>query len=241
MKIQLNPSTPSSIIDALGKLGSAIVGLSAFSYIAGLTKINFMYGAIDASWLVEFATTQDILRNGLEPLAMVAITGLASVYVFSSTKWIATKLISFLLASFLLLYFNLRPPESINADWLASYKSYKLVCHTLYLISGTLIGHTLFIALKHKIISRATAFSFLTGALLSLYITPKYLGTAWATNIITKEIKLAKAIGAEYKDNDCYLLGNINSKYIIGCIKSEKLNKIQIIEPEKEIFFSQES
>ncbi|WP_339497487.1 hypothetical protein [Pseudomonas sp. EA_15y_Pfl1_P101] len=234
------PPVPTNLLEGLGKLGSAIVGLSVFAYIAGFVKLMSMYESLNAGWVIDFAVTQDILRAGLEPLAMVGVTCAASTYIFFSGKLVTAKIVSFLLLSLTLIFLKYMPTDELNKDWMNSYKFSKLICYSLYLIAGTLVTLAVFQVCIHKKLNAKIAICFLLGALFALYITPLYLGKVWGSSILSGDIKLPKAVGEQYKTEQCYLLGNINSKYAVACIESKKIGRIQLIEIGKELSFTKE-
>lgn len=78
---------------------------------------------------------------------------------------------------------------------------------------------------------------FLVGAIFSLYVTPVYIGKVWANSIVGGDIKFAKAIGEQYKSESCYLFGNVNSKFLIGCVSGIKVGRIQLVELGKDVAF----
>jgi len=234
------PPAPSSLLEGLSKLGSAIVGLSAFAYIAGFIKLIAMYDSVGAGWIIDFIVTQDIIRAGLEPLAMVGVTGAASAYILSSRNWATAKLLTFLFIAITLTYAKFIPSEGWSENWINSYKFSKLISYILYLISGVLVAYSVSEVAIDKRFSGKNAAIFFIGATFSLYITPTYLGKVWANTIISSENKLPKAIGEQYKGESCYLLGNVNSKYAIGCISSSKVGRVQLIEVGKDVAFTRE-
>lgn len=234
------PPASSSLLEGLSKLGSAIVGLSAFAYIAGYVKLIAMYNATNAGWLLDFVITQDIIRAGLEPSAMVGVTGAASAYILLSRNWTIAKIVTFILITVALTYAKLIPSGEWGADWTSSYKFSRFISHALYLISGVLIAYSLVATIKNKRLSKKSAACFVIGATISLYITPTYLGQVWATSITSSENRLPKVIGEQYKGEACYLLGNVNSKYAIGCVVSAKVGRVQLIEVGKDVAFAPE-
>lgn len=234
------PPAQGNLLEGLSKFGSSIVGLSAFAYIAGFVKLIAMYDAINATWVIDFLVTQDIIRAGLEPMAMVGVAAAASAYIFSSRTMVAIKLITFILIITSLVYFKFIPQDGWSENWYNSYRFSKFLSYILYLASGVLIAYSVFEITINKKISKAAVVGFLIGATCALYITPTYLGKIWATSISKAEIRFPKAIGEQYKNEPCYLLGNVNSKYVIGCIKELKVGKIQLIDIGKDVAFIRE-
>lgn len=233
------PPAPNSLLEGLSKFGSAIVGLSAFAYIAGYVKLIAMYNSVNAGWLIDFVVTQDIIRAGLEPMAMVGVTVAAIAYILSSQKWVIAKTLAYLFFIITLTYVKFIPSDGWG-EWFNSYKFSKFISYILYLTSGILVTYSVFEAAIHKKYNGKIAACFLVGATFSLYITPTYLGKVWASLITSSETTLPKVIGEQYKGESCYLLGNINSKYVIGCIASSKVGRVQLIEVGKDVAFTRE-
>lgn len=230
-------TAPSNLLEGLSKLGSSIVGLSAFAYIAGFVKLKAMYDSIGAVWIVDFVTTQDIIKAGLEPLAMVGVTGTATCYILASKSWVAVKLLTFFAISSFLIYSIYMPATGFAQDWFESYKFSKFIAYFLYLISGFLVSSSVFKVVMSGKLYKLAAGAFIVGALFSLYLTPIYLGKIWANSVISGDVKLARAIGDQYETEMCYLLGNVDSKYLIGCVVSKKMTRVQLVEIGKDVAF----
>ena len=228
---------PGNLLEVLSKIGSAIVGLSVFAYIAGFVKLMSMYSSIDASWIMDFVVTQDIVRAGLEPLAMVGVTAAANAYICSSKNWLVVKMLTFVVFSLCLIYLKFMPSEQWADGWFESYNFSRFISYSLYLASGVLVSYSVYELVVNKLFRANVLICFLVGALFSLYITPVYLGKAWAESIIDGDIKFAKAAGEQYKSGSCYLFGNVNSKYLIGCLDEGKVGRIQLVEVGKDVAF----
>lgn len=221
---------PSNLLEGLSKLGSSIVGLSAFAYIAGFVKLKSMYTAVDAAWIVDFLTTQDVVKAGLEPLAMVGVTAVATCYILVSRSWVAVKLLSFFVLLLFLICSIYVPTGGFEQGWFESFKFSKFIAYFLYMVSGFLVSYSVFkVFMDRKLYKRATA-AFMVGMLCSLYLTPVYLGEVWASSVVGGEVKLPRALGEQYKSEMCYLLGNVNSKYLIGCIVLKKMARVQLVD-----------
>ncbi|MHC8326037.1 hypothetical protein [Pseudomonas sp. LB1P83] len=228
---------PGNLLEVLSKLGSAIVGLSVFAYIAGFVKLMSMYNSIDAGWIIDFVVTQDIIRAGLEPLAMVGVTASASAYIFSSKNWVVVKILTFIIVSLFLIYLKFMPSGGWAQGWFESYKFSTFISYSLYLVSGVLISYSVFEVVVNKLFGVRVVICFLVGAIFSLYVTPVYIGKVWADSIVSGDIKFAKAIGEQYKSESCYLFGNVNSKFLIGCVSGIKVGRIQLVELGKDVAF----
>ncbi|PYB81569.1 hypothetical protein DMX03_24410 [Pseudomonas koreensis] len=228
---------PGNLLEVLSKLGSAIVGLSVFAYIAGYAKLMSMYSSINAGWLIDFVVTQDILRAGLEPLAMVGVTGAASAYILSTKSWIVLKMLTFSIFSLLLIYLKFMPSNVLVVGWFESYKFSTFISYFLYLVSGIFISYSVFEVVVGKAFGVKVLMCFFVGALFSLYVTPVYLGKVWANSIVSGDMNFSKAVGEQYKNESCYLFGSVNSKYLIGCVSGNKVGRIQLVEVGKDIAF----
>lgn len=231
--------TSGNVLEGLSKLGSAIVGLSAFAYIAGLVKLTAMYKAIDAEWITDFLVTQDIIRAGLGPLAMVGVVGAATIYIYSSKVWVYAKLLTLLFFSLALLCINFIPVNVDFQSWFKDYRFSQLISSSLYVISGVVVSSSILEIVINKRFNKLIAFGVLIGSLCSLFITPMYLGRVWANSVVKGEVALGKAVGEQFKADSCYLLGNVNSKYLLGCISSGKIYRVQMVEVGKDISFEQ--
>lgn len=231
---------PGNVLEGLSKLGSAIVGLSAFAYIAGLVKLTAMYKAINAEWVTDFLVAQDIMRAGLGPLAMVGVVGAATIYIYSSRSWVYIKLFTLLFVSLALLCVNFIPLDVDSQSWFKSYKFSQLISNSLYMVSGVVVASSVLEIVINKRFNKLIAFSVLIGALCSLYITPVYLGRVWADSVLTGEAALGKAAGEQFNSGSCYLLSNVNSKYLIGCISSGRVSRVQMVEVDKDVSFELE-
>ncbi len=228
---------PGNVLEGLSKLGSSIVGLSAFAYIAGLVKLNSMYNTIGAGWLTDFLVTQDILRAGLGPLAMVGVAAAATTYIYSSKGWVYLKLLTLLASSLFLIYVVFVPSGVVAQDWFRDYKFSKLISNSLYLVSGIVVSSSILEVVVNKNFNKLIASGFLIGSLFSLYITPMYLGRVWADSVLSGDVKLGRVIDEQHKKGSCYLLGNINSKYLIGCVSSGKISQVQMMDVDKDTAF----
>jgi len=228
---------PGNLLEILSKLGSAIVGLSVFAYIAGFVKLISMYGAIDASWVIDFVVTQDVIRAGLESLAMVGVAVAAGVYICSSRNLVLIKILTFLLVSLLLIYLKFVPADRWGQGWFGSYKFSQFISYSLCLVSGVLVAYSVFEFIVTRLFGVKILICFMVGAVFSLYVTPVYLGKVWAESLVSDDVKFAKAVGEQYKSESCYLLGNVNSKYLIGCVSGGKVGRIQMVEVSKDISF----
>ncbi|WP_053121987.1 hypothetical protein [Pseudomonas sp. P1.31] len=229
--------SPGNLLEVLSKIGSAVVGLSAFAYIAGFVKLMSMYSSIDASWVIDFVVTQDIIRAGLEPLAMVGVSAAASAYIFSSKNWVVVKMLTFVVVSLILIYLKFMPSDGWAQGWFESYKFSRFISYGLYLASGIFVSYSVFQFILNKSSVASVVVCFLVGAIFSLYITPVYLGKVWAASIVGGDVKFAKAMGEQYKSESCYLFGNVNSKYLIGCVSEGKVGRIQLVEVGKDVSF----
>lgn len=229
-----------NLLEVLSKLGSAVVGLSVFAYIAGFVKLMSMYGSIDAGWVIDFVVTQDIIRAGLEPLAMVGVAAATSAYIFSTKTLVVVKILTFVFVSLFLIYIKFMPLDGWVQGWFESYRFSKVISYSLYLISGVLVSYSLFQVVVSKSFGSKVLVCFLMGSVLALYVTPVYLGKVWAESIVGGGMKFARAIGEQYKNESCYLLGNVNSKYLIGCVNGNKVGRIQLVETGKDVSFEGE-
>jgi hypothetical protein len=231
------PSVPNNLLEGLGKLGSAIVGLSAFAYVAGFVKLIAVYGALKANWIIEFVVTQDILRAGLEPMAMVGATGAATAYIFWSRGWVFLKILSFLAVSAMIIYIQTIPSTGFDENWYDDYRFSRAISYYLYLVTGMLGAYSVFEIAVVKSFSVKAIAGFLLAAVFALYITPTYLGKTWAHSVVSGKNILAKVVGDQYKGESCFLLGNVNSKYLIGCLVAGNMERFQMIEVDKEVAF----
>lgn len=228
---------PGNLLEVLSKIGSAIVGLSTFAYIAGFVKLMSMYNSIDASWVIDFVVTQDIIRAGLEPLAMVGVSAAASAYIFSSKNWVVVKMLTFVVVSLILIYMKFMPSDEWAQGWFESYKFSRFISYGLYLASGVFISYSVFEFIVNKYFGSGVVVCFFVGAIFSLYITPVYLGRVWADSVVGGDVKFARAVGEQYKSESCYLFGNVNSKYLVGCVSGGKVGRIQLVEVGKDVSF----
>lgn len=232
MNESLSPTT-NDFLDGLAKLGGAIVGLSLFAYVAGYVKALAMYGAIGAGWVVEFLSAHDILRLGSYSLIMLVVVLLGGAYIFYTQGWVRLKILSFWLAGVSLSYFMFHPVEMGRRDWFGSYEWADVIVAVCFVTSGCLLSYSGFLYMVLGF-SRRMFFSVLIGGLITLYIIPTYLGRAWAHGVLTEQISMPKASGDK---GGCYLLGNVNSKYLIGCLSGGKVVMLKMVEVDKDISF----
>ena len=230
------PSSTSNLLEILTKLGSAIVGLSAFAYIAGYIKAISMYKAIGGDWIVEFLTVQDVLRIGSYSLAMTGVVCISSAYIIYSKGWVKLKLLTFWVIGVALSYYVTSPRPGATEIWYSSHEVAGLISSTLFFTAGCLISFYLYTHFINEKISRGAVISIFIGGVISLYILPTYLGKAWGYRVLTESAELPKVSDEK---NNCYLLGNVNSKYLIGCVSEAKINSLKMIEINKETSFSQ--
>lgn len=230
-------AVPKDLLDGLSKLGGSIVGLSTFAYIAGIVKLKSMYASINAAWIIEFVTTQDIVKAGLDPLVMVGVTCAATYYILASRSLVVIKLLTFFVLSLFLIFTIYTSSSLFSKGWSEVLNVSEFIACFLYFVSGFLVSCSVFKMVVDGKFYKLPAAAFMIGALLSLYVTPVYLGKVWAGSVVNGKAKLPRAIGDQYKLDTCYLLGNVNSKYLIGCISSEKLKRAQLVDVGKDVAF----
>ncbi len=233
MSKSLSPST-SDFLDGLTKLGGAIVGLSLFAYIAGYVRSLAMYKSIGGVWVIEFLSAQDVLRVGSYSLVMVGVVFLCGTYICFTRGWVWLKILSFWLAGVMVSFFMFAPKAGWNDDWLTSYESVGFIGGVLFLTSGCLLSGAGFLYISVGV-SRKVVVLVLLGGLISLYVIPNYLGKAWGHEVLAGRAGLPKT--SDVKSN-CYLLGGVNSKYLIGCFSEGKMVMVRMVEIDKEVSFN---
>lgn len=230
-------TVPNRLLEGLSKLGGSIVGLSAFAYIAGIVKLKSMYASIGAAWIAEFVTTQDIVKAGLDPLVMVGVTCAATYYILASRSLVVIKLLTFFVLSLFLILTIYTPSSLFAKEWSVIFNVSEFTACFLYIVSGFLVSCSVFKMVEDGGFYKLPAAAFMIGALLSLYVTPVYIGKVWASSVVSGKAKLPRAVGDQYQLGTCYLLGNVNSKYLIGCVVSEKLKRVQLVDVGKDVAF----
>ena len=232
---KLLPDTVSTndFFDALTKLGGAVVGLSLFAYIAGYVKAVAMYKAIGGGWVVEFLTSQDILRVGSYSLVMVGVVTLAGTYIFHTRGWVWLKILSFWITGSVVCFFMFAPKAGWGGDWFASFSTADFIIGLSFLSSGCLLACAGYVYVNAGL-TRMVFLLALLGGLISLYLTPNYLGRLWGYEVLTAQTALPKTSDLK---SDCYLLGSVNSKYLIGCVSNGKMIEMKMVEIDKDVSF----
>ncbi|EPP0047032.1 TPA: hypothetical protein ACNIHU_004708 [Pseudomonas aeruginosa] len=218
----------SDILEALAKLGGAVIGLSVFAYLAGYFYLSAYYKGIGISWALEMAKAEDLLRYGFVPSGVFGITLSGGLYLLLGNK-LKPMIAIFVFIALLIAPLLYSLSSEVGAKPSVAVAMY--IGMLIYAAAGLILSVSIMRLWKDKTLSNLKVTGVVVSVLIGTYIAPTYNGLSLTNQLRGSPESFLPMVTGKDGRNDWLLAGYVSEKLILVRKLGTRESEAILVEP----------